>query len=195
MTEAERERACEPFFTTKDEHAGTGLGLSSVYGFVRQSQGDMHIRSAPGAGTSIMMAFPITAESSQMQESSEKPSAGLDGIRLLLAEDNAILARTLVAMIEHLGAEVRHFSTGDEALEHIAIHDDFDVVLSDIRMPGKMDGFALYSWVREHRPQLPVLLMSGFNDSVDTEDGVIVLSKPFGQQELSQALRSVMATQ
>lgn len=192
MTEEELERACEPFFSTKDEQAGTGLGLSSVYGFVRQSRGDMQIRSAPGIGASIIMAFPLTEGSSENTVPMEKIPERLDGLTLLLVEDNAILARTLKAMIRYLGAEIIHCENGDDALERIAHHDDYDIVLSDIRMPGKHDGVALYQWMAQNRPHKPILLMSGFNDSLTAGDDkdIPVLSKPFGQHELVRAIRS-----
>lgn len=192
MSEVDLERALEPFFTTKNEHSGTGLGLSSVYGFVRQSGGDMKISSALNEGTTVEMCFPLTDSRTAAvpPELSETPR--LSSARLMLVEDNSILAKTLLLMLKHTGAEVQHMASADEAMDFLASDSRFDLIVSDVRMPGKHDGLGLYRWVNVNLPAIPVLLMSGFNDRTEADIDVTVIEKPFRQQELLERIQQLL---
>ncbi|MEL6870142.1 MAG: ATP-binding protein, partial [Pseudomonadota bacterium] len=191
MTASQLEQAFEPFYTTKPEDYGTGLGLSSVHGFVQQSGGDIDISSELGKGTCVTLKFPM-AEGQVAGGTAEKGRReGMQGLRVLLVEDNPILAKALEAMIVHLGANVEHQPTGDQAAKRLRDAHTFDIVISDVRMPGKLDGFALAKWAHTNHPQLPVLLMSGYNESVD--GGATVMSKPFTQADLLEHVQTLVA--
>ncbi|MEM8547191.1 MAG: ATP-binding protein, partial [Pseudomonadota bacterium] len=191
MTVEQVAQACEPFFTTKNEDSGTGLGLSSVQGFVSQSGGRVNIDSAPGAGTTVVMEFPASEETSESQTSESVKRQGLMGLRVLLVEDNEILAAALRSMILHLGAKVEHIASADAATECLMGPQQYDLVISDIRMPGKLDGRALARWIREQRFATPVLLMSGYAESVDDDD-TAVMTKPFSQDDLLAHVQSLV---
>ena len=186
MTGAQVERACEPFFSTKPEASGTGLGLSSVYGFVRQSRGDLRIESVVGAGTTVTLRFPSVEGQPQERREPVRADAELTGLSILLVEDNVLLAEALEAMVAHLGARVTLVLSGDAALERLRAGESFDLVLSDVRMPGGFDGFALAAWIEDQRPNLPVVLMSGFSEGDKLTRKV--MRKPFTEAELKSHL-------
>lgn len=191
MTEDQLERAFEPFFTTKAEDYGTGLGLSSVRGFVEQSGGEIDISSAPGEGARVTLKFPLASGQAASDQQASTQRSGMNGLSVLLVEDNPILAKALEAMIVHLGASVEHQPSGDQAARRLDDQHRFDIVISDVRMPGKLDGFALAKWTHVKHPELPVLLMSGYNESVDDEQ--TVMSKPFTQADLLQHVQALVA--
>ncbi|MFK8053368.1 MAG: response regulator [Woeseiaceae bacterium] len=183
-----QDSAFEPFFTTKGDQAGTGLGLSSVKGFARQSGGDVRILASGADGTEIGLLLPCS-EADGEEIVIEKPNTGrLDGLCILLVEDNPSLASTLEAMLRHLGAEVTHFQSADDAIEGLSGAGEYDAILSDIRMPGQHDGFGLHDWVAQHRPGLTVVLMTGFTDSNRQRDSVRMIHKPFSSEQLVHAL-------
>ncbi|MEM9386061.1 MAG: ATP-binding protein [Pseudomonadota bacterium] len=187
------ERACEPFYSTKAEHAGTGLGLSSVYGFVRQTGGDLRIASAPTFGTTISLALPAASgapEDCEAGEVSVESSLTGMGERVLVVEDNDLVASSVCAVLEGMFASVRRLSSADEAIAHLAEGHDYDVVLSDVRMPGEHDGYDLARWLEEHRPSLSTILMSGFSDHLDDDCTFRLIHKPFSRNELRAALRA-----
>lgn len=181
-------RAFDPFFTTKGEQSGTGLGLSSALGFIRQSGGDVRVLTTSPAGTSICIMLPTSEQSESITAKQPDISRALAGRKILLVEDNSVLARTMSAMLGHLGAEVRHVLSADEAVDLLAGGEPFHGVLSDVRMPGHHDGFSLHAWAREQRPGLPVILMSGFSDSAFAVPDVRMISKPFSSADLVQCL-------
>jgi signal transduction histidine kinase/ActR/RegA family two-component response regulator len=198
--------AFEPFFTTKAVGKGTGLGLAQVRGFCVQAGGTARLASTPGLGTTVSLLLPASrvAEPAADPPSLAGPpvatglSAALQGKRLLLVEDNEELSVVTAALLASFGAQVLRVPGADEALA-AAAGQVFDVVLSDVVMPGSMDGLALARELRQRWPQLPVLLVSGYSSALSAaqasagSDGDFeVLAKPFAPDALLAALQRTM---
>jgi signal transduction histidine kinase/CheY-like chemotaxis protein len=199
MTQEVRERAFEPFFTTKEVGKGSGLGLAQVYGFAKQSGGNVQIQSEPGHGTSVMLLLPRSSQ--QPRETQE--SARHAGLRqqqeprasglVLLVEDNEQVAMLVREMLQELGYEVERVANASAALQTLGTQGSVDIVFSDIMMPGEMDGVELGRQIRVRRQNLPVLLTSGYaNGAQQAErEGFRVLQKPYDINALANALQSV----
>jgi signal transduction histidine kinase/ActR/RegA family two-component response regulator len=189
------ERAFEPFFTTKAVGQGTGLGLSQVHGFCTQAGGTVRIASKPGSGTTVSLLLPAAeGAGSTRKEARPVPSAEFDlsGRRILVVDDNTDLSRTTLELLRSHGAEVERAIDADEALQLLQIRPDFDVVLTDVVMPGEMDGIALARRLRVERPTLPVVLTSGFNaDATGVE--FTMLRKPTSPTDLLRAMQEAKA--
>lgn len=197
MDEETRVRATDPFFTTKDTNSGTGLGLSIVYGFVRQSDGDLRIYSEKGVGTTISIILPRGTQDGirEAEMPLEIPAEG-HGQTVLLVEDEPDLLSVMVAVIEDLGFVVVQARSGNEALDIMAAGQHFDVLLTDVVMPGKTGGFELARRMRAKRPDLPVIYMSGYTGFTAQEMGEVqapILQKPSPPLELAAALNKVLA--
>jgi PAS domain S-box-containing protein len=176
----------DPFFTTKPIGKGTGLGLSQVHGFAHQAGGTIRVTSELGKGTTVTMLLPRDHASPQA-ENAESVEAGASGT-VLLVEDNPDVASVSVTLLEQLGYSVRRVADAETALREID-RDGIDLVFSDIVMPGKMDGLALALRLREIRPELPVLLATGYSDAAANVRGVFpILRKPYEIHQLSQAI-------
>lgn len=193
MTSEEIEKAFEPFFTTKEVGRGTGLGLSQVYGFVRASGGDVSISSEPGAGTKVTMLLPRSSHTGYAapQEAQDSAGDGLRGLRILLVEDDPNLNVLVSEMLRELGLEVESAECGAQGLELFQTH-PFDVALSDMVMPGEMDGLDLARRLREQRADFPVVLMTGYSTAAGpaAAEGLPVLRKPFTMAELTACLEA-----
>ncbi len=185
----------EPFFTTKKVGEGTGLGLSTVYGIVKQSGGFIFTRPRTGGGTAFNVYLPAMARVATPAAPSEpapSPSPkSLTGKRLLLVEDEAGVREVLTRGLRARGLMVRAVGDAASALEALASDDSFDALLSDVMMPG-IDGVELAGRVRAARPGMAVLLMSGFAEpplhrAAETA-GIGFIAKPFSLAELMQAL-------
>lgn len=185
----------DPFFTTKSEGKGTGLGLSQVHGFAHQSGGTVTLASELGRGTTVTLWLPRTVEQAGANPDADGQPEPAPGGRVLLVEDNPDVARITREMLEQLGYAVRQVSDGDEALAVIdAEPAAFDLVVSDIVMPGGKDGVAVARALRERRPALPVLLVTGYSEMAARAGGeFIVLRKPFLLAELSRAAARMIA--
>jgi len=184
------DRIFEPFFTTKPLDKGTGLGLSQVYGFAHQSGGTVTVDSVLGRGTAVMLFLPRTFETAN--ESGPVELAAPAGGSILLVEDNPEVAEVIVAMLEQGGYLVRQAANADAALEAIETA-DFDLVLSDITMPGHHDGLALARLLRRLRPRLPVLLVTGYSSrAAEAASEFVVLRKPFQFHQLNQAVAQAL---
>ena len=163
------ERVFEPFFTTKEAGKGTGLGLSMVYGFVQQSEGHIELESAPDQGTCFRIHLPRAREAPQdardrvPADRIEMPVFG-GGRTILVVEDDPDVRQVAVATLRTLGFEVREAETGDEAAAMLRRGDAVSLLLSDITMPGSMTGVDLAHFVRRERPEIDVLLTSGYAD-------------------------------
>ena len=192
------DRAFEPFFTTKPVGKGTGLGLPMVYGFVRQSGGDVDIRSERGRGTTFTMVLPISREGPPEPASRsevEEPAGGTE--RILLVEDEASIRRVLALALRNYGYQVFDAGSPEEALE-IARREDFglDLLITDVIMPGT-DGVALARQITERRPNLPTLFVSGYTGDVLADhgirpDSVNLLIKPLNPSELARQVRKAL---
>ena len=188
----------EPFFTTKPVGHGTGLGLSQVYGLARQAGGDARIESVEGQGTTVALLLPALADrhGSEPEPPQHAAVAAQGRHTLLLVEDNQELATVTSHVLESAGYAVTKADTGDKALSLLAEDGAFDIVLSDIRMPGGTDGIALARWLREHRPRLPVVLMTGYSGELAQARGLglQVLPKPSAPAALLDALARELRT-
>jgi PAS domain S-box-containing protein len=190
-------RVFEPFFTTKESHQGTGLGLSQVYGFSRQSGGTVTIASRPGEGTTVTLYLPRSAAPAAEEAAappSEEGAANHESI--LLVEDNAEVLEIAANSLEYLGYRVQAVGNADAALDVLAAGKPFDLVFSDIVMPGKLDGIALARQIRRDYPEIRVLLTSGYaSAAAAAERGFPILRKPYRIATLSRALRDALEPQ
>ncbi len=200
MDAATLERIFEPFFTTKAPGAGTGLGLATVYGIVRQSGGSISVYSEPGEGTSFKVYLPRVSASAPSAEPSLGPEA--PSIRgretILVVEDEESLRSLAARVLGELGYTVLTASTALEALEIFATTDCVvDLLLTDVVLPGAMQGNDLAEYLKTPRPHLPVLFMSGYaRDAIvhagRLDEGVNLLEKPFTPVALTSMVRQVL---
>lgn len=180
----------DPFFTTKPIGKGTGLGLSQVHGFAHQADGTVAVDSEMGKGTSFTICLPRS--SAIRKRRSEEISASGAGT-VLLVEDNPDVAIASTGLLEQLGYSVRWASDVDAALKEIAT-DGIDLVLSDIVMPGKMDGLALARALKQNHPRLPILLATGYSEAAQNAAAEFpILRKPYQIHELNEALSRLAA--
>jgi PAS domain S-box-containing protein len=191
------QRAFEPFFTTRPKGQGTGLGLATAYGAVADAGGSIHIESAPGAGTTVRIRLPATAESDQAEaDAGDEPPTGADE-SVLLVEDEDAVRQMMLRQLDRSGYRVREAASPLNALQvFTADPQGFDILLTDVVMPG-MSGTELASRLRELRPDLPVLFMSGYTMGPAPgghelpSDGSL-LHKPFDRSTLLTALHRTL---
>jgi PAS domain S-box-containing protein len=192
-------RACEPFFTTKPEGQGTGLGLSMAYGFARQSGGCVEIESGVGRGTTVRILLPRCGQRSENATAQESHAPRGTGQRLLLVEDDPLVRKQTEEQVRSLGYQVESAADGRMALAALrADLDVFDVVLTDLSMPGGVSGWALAQAIRVLRPGLPVVLCTGYSDEAlqhelagqGLEPDWPLLRKPYRRAELARALHA-----
>jgi PAS domain S-box-containing protein len=195
-------RAFEPFFSTKEVGRGTGLGLAQVYGFARQSGGTARVSSPSGDGTTVTLLLPRATE-----DAAEPAAPGLvgredangydfeSGLRVLLIEDDDDVAALTAEMLRHLDHTVSRVASGPAAQKALAAGLAADLVLSDVIMPGGLDGLDLAQSVGETHPDLPVLLYSGFGGAPGrvAASGLPLLRKPFSIEELQRAIATARA--
>jgi PAS domain S-box-containing protein len=191
-------RVFEPFFTTKAPGEGTGLGLSMVYGFIRQSQGHIKIYSEPGVGTTVRLYLPRARDAAEpIVASDATPAAVGGGERILVVEDNPDVRRVVVAQLEGLGYRTIEADNADGALAILRQGEAVDLLFTDIVMPGRLNGTELARAARALRPGLKVLLTSGFakaavEPGAQSPDVRTLLSKPYRKTELAARLRGVL---
>lgn len=196
MPEEVKRRAIDPFFTTKSTNSGTGLGLSMVYGFIQQANGELRIYSEPGQGTTVRLLLPRGTPFGEREEPllRDKPAQG-NGESILIVEDEISLAMLLDDLITSLGYVVETVSSGVAAMELLDSGDHFDLLITDIVIPGGMDGFKLAQSVRDKSPDMPLIYMSGYTGYTDTDMGAVVapmLQKPCPPLELAQAIHTAL---
>ena len=196
MTPHVLKRIFEPFFTTKPPGKGTGLGLSQVYGFVKQSGGEIEVESAAGAGTRFRIYLPISAaEPDRDQAAASEHLAVVRPLNILLVEDDVSVAAVTEAMLIDFGHKVHRAANAHEALRILWSEAQLDVLFSDVVMPGGMNGVELAKQSVAQRPQLKVLLTSGFaGESLDewlSQGAWPFLRKPFLSTELAAALANL----
>ena len=192
-------RIFEPFFTTKEVGKGTGLGLSQVFGFAKQSGGDVDVQSVVGQGTTFTLYLPETEDELPQEHETEDaaPSPVGSGQRVLVVEDNVEVGRFATQILEDLGYETTWAANGEEALEMLRAGEaKFDVVFTDVVMPG-MGGIALAKELRRRLPDLPVVLTSGYSHVLagDDQHGFEVLHKPYSADQLGRLLSQVTKRQ
>jgi PAS domain S-box-containing protein len=185
----------EPFFTTKEVGKGTGLGLSQVYGFAKQSGGDVGVKSKVGQGTTFTLYLPRSDRGIASDDRDHARGTGLDdegrGCRVLMVEDNLEVGRFSTQLLQDLGYETTWAANASEALK--LLEEDasrFDIVFSDVVMPG-MSGVELGREIRRRYPYLPVVLTSGYSHVLAEEGrhGFELLHKPYAVEDVSRVLR------
>jgi CheY-like chemotaxis protein len=193
-------RVFEPFFTTKEIGKGSGLGLSQVYGFARSAGGDVAIDSAVGQGTTVRLYFPRSADAMVEEERPALNKVPLrsasHGETVLLVEDDEQVRAMAVESLEELRYKVITASNAQEALGYVNGPDRIDIMFSDVVMPGGMNGAQLAIEARRLRPELKVLLTSGYVGEASAQGPLAqdmdLLSKPYRRDELAQKLRVVL---
>jgi len=187
-------RVFEPFYTTKPVGKGTGLGLSQVHGFALQSGGAATVSSEPGKGTAVTIYLP-RSRAEPSHDAHDALAEGGDFARgtVLLVEDSREVAEVTSTMFEQLGYRVVRSENAGEALRHLQQGIHFDLLFSDIVMPGPMNGLALAEACRNNFPDIPVLLTSGYSDAANLADGRFhILRKPFEFSALERAVEAVL---
>ncbi len=193
-----RERAFEPFFTTKEAGRGTGLGLSTVYGFVKQSKGAVAIDSEPGVGTTLTLYIPHAREAKSFAENESQGDAVPAGLCTLLVEDDVLVREVVQTFLEKLGCRVTLAAGGEQALLALAAPDAvFDLLLSDVALGQGMRGTQLAAEARRRFPALSVLLMSGYSADLAQAGRAAapaweLLRKPFSILDLARAIVRVL---
>ncbi len=196
MSEAVRLRVFEPFFTTKAPGAGTGLGLATVYGIVKQSNGHIWVYSEPGRGSTFKAYFPRVAGVPDALTAPRAPAAQGGSETVLLVEDEAPLRRVAVRVLKRAGYNVLEAGNGLDALAKVETGVKVDLLITDVVMP-MMGGSELAAKLRERDPDLAVLFVSGYTENAIVHHGVldaniIFLQKPFQPDELLRRVRQVL---
>ncbi|WP_133478721.1 ATP-binding protein [Cognatilysobacter segetis] len=195
MTAEAMEHAWEPFFTTKPNGRGTGLGLSMAYGFVQQSGGHVRLDSRPGEGTRVTLCFPVATEAQQQSvDAAFGPAPGGDEV-IVVVEDDEAVRRTVTASLKALGYSVIATDSPEDALDCVETLRDVALLFSDLTLGAAMTGDQLGREARRLRPDLAVLLTSGYPDAV-REAGSFefaLLPKPYHREELATAVRNALA--
>lgn len=198
MTPEVVERAFQPFFTTKDAGQGTGLGLSMVYGFVRQSGGSIEIDSAPGRGSTVRLYLPRGQGAPFHAGPSQLAHGPARGETILVVEDRPDVRRLTSRMLRGLGYRVVEAHDGRSALAVLRAPAPIDLMLADLVLPGGISGVALAAQAHADDPQLKVLFMSayapeGLGDRAGgPEPDIGIIKKPFAKDELAAIVRSTL---
>ncbi|MGI4941982.1 MAG: ATP-binding protein, partial [Janthinobacterium lividum] len=203
MTPEVVRRAFDPFFTTKPIGLGTGLGLSMIYGFVHQSGGEARIASEPGRGTAVTLRFPrhhgaaedAAAPLSAAQGSPDARPAGT----VLVIDDEATVRMLVTAVLEELGYATIEAENGASGLQALRSAGRIDLLISDVGLPGGMNGRQVADAARALRPQLKVLFITGYAETAvfsqgNLDPGMHVLAKPFAMETLASRVRQLLAS-
>jgi PAS domain S-box-containing protein len=191
-------RLFEPFFTTKEKGKGTGLGLAMVYGFVKQSSGHVKLYSEPGEGTTIRIYLPRSLRPASGPARANQEQAEVNGNeRILVVEDDQLVREHAERLLKHLGYQVQVAADGDQALAILQQDAGFDLLFTDVIMPGKLNGPALADEALRIRPNLKVLFTSGYTEDAiihqgRLDQGVLLLSKPYRRLDLARKVREAL---
>ena len=200
MPEEVRERAFEPFFTTKEAGRGTGLGLSTVYGFAKQSGGAITLDSSLGSGTTITLYIPQPAHHAPTPPATGSVGETLPpGLKVLLVEDDSEVRSVVRNFLQTMGCEVTVAASGEQALLALDPEARFDLLLTDIALGAGMRGTELAARTHKGYPRMAMLLMSGFSSELLDAAGAArptleLLRKPFTREELSRAIARVVGS-
>ena len=191
-------RAFDPFFTTKDVGKGSGLGLSMVYGFVRQSKGHVDIKSQLGWGTTVRIYLPLVDGEVERAAAAPAVAAPRGKERILIVEDNDEVRGHVETMLSGLGYEVASAASGREALGLLDQAGEIDLMFTDVVMPGGMNGRDVADAARRARPNLKVLFTSGYAEGALQNDGrlakgVLLLAKPYRKRDLAEKVREALS--
>ena len=196
------ERAFDPFFTTKPLGQGTGLGLSMTYGFARQSGGNARIASEPNQGTTVTLYLPRTGEDAEP----EIPAADMSGVAVsrtaetvLVVDDEPIVRMLVVETLEEMGYQIFEAGEGMSALKILRSDTNIDLLITDVGLPGGMNGRQIADAARSIRPGLRVIFITGYAENAlasksQLEPGMQVLTKPFAMETLASRVKELFAT-
>ena len=192
------ERVFEPFYTTKEIGKGTGLGMSIIYGIVKQNNGSVRIESAPGKGTTVSIYLPTIDEARLSREKRHKIKPVVQGTEtLLVAEDDEIVKSFLARILERAGYSVITARDGEDAVVKFKENmDDISLVITDVVMPKK-NGKEIFEEIKKIRPEMKVIFISGYSADIIhkkfmIQEGVDFITKPFMKNDLLQKVRNVI---
>jgi CheY-like chemotaxis protein len=191
-----RDKAFEPFFTTKDVGKGSGLGLSMVYGFVKQSGGHIKIYSEQGHGTTIRVYLPPARGAVDAAASAAAPIAG-GHETIMVVEDDSLVRNFVVVQLQGLGYKTIAAADSRAAMALVESGEPFDLLFTDVIMPGGMTGRQLADEMLKRRPGMKVLYTSGYTDNAIVhhgrlDEGVLLLTKPYRKMQLAQMVRQAL---
>jgi len=197
MTPETVERAFEPFFTTKGVGTGTGLGLSSVYGFAHQSGGQVRLTSQPAVGTRVELYLPrATVDEDRKPQVVASEVPGGNGERILVVENDLDIRHFICRVLDELGYKTFNAPDGQQAQRLAEIHPNLDLLLTDLLMPGGIDGESLCHHLKNTHPQIQTLCISGRATQTTNADAngisIPILAKPFSAQELAQSVHRAL---
>lgn len=195
MTDEVLSRAIEPFFTTKPAGEGSGMGLAVVHGFVKQSGGALRLSSALGHGATIALLFPVAEGAPAKKREARVVRMQAASEHVLLVEDEDPVRNTLARQLRLIGCTVTETSNGDAALQALEASRDIDLVLTDLVMPGELQGSELAEIVRRRFAHVRIIFMSGYpQDAAACKTGLrrgdVLLMKPIQHDQLVAALRA-----
>ncbi|MFN3671073.1 MAG: response regulator [Bosea sp. (in: a-proteobacteria)] len=198
MTREVMEQAFEPFFTTKSHGKGSGLGLSMVYGFLRQSGGHVKVYSEPGQGTTIKLYLPRSTQAEDLLVEKESGPVTGGSETILVVEDDEAVRETVLALLGELGYRVLKAPDAQSALAVIESGVPIDLLFTDVVMPGQLKSPELARKAKERLPDLSVLFTSGYTENAIVhggrlDEGVNLLSKPYTREALARKIRQVLA--
>lgn len=187
-------RVVEPFYTTKAKGQGTGLGLSMVFGFVRQSSGGIRILSEVDHGTRVELYFPVSLEDSPEEKVDDAPmSEDGKGETIVIVEDNELLASMLARLLERAGYVVEHYVNGEDALNRLEAASAIDLIITDVVLGAGIDGWSVANAARSLRPALPVIIMSGLAGDRETLSADLpILHKPFRAADVRELVSRML---
>jgi CheY-like chemotaxis protein len=191
-----RDKVFEPFFTTKEAGKGSGLGLSMVYGFVKQSGGHIKIYSEEGHGTTIRLYLPLAGGPAETAAAAAASTSG-GSETILVVEDDPLVRNFVIAQLHSLGYKTVAAADGRAAMAQVASGEPFDLLFTDVIMPGGMTGRELADEVEKRRPGTKVLYTSGYTDNAIVhhgrlDEGVLLLTKPYRKPQLDQMVRRAL---
>ncbi|WLI27257.1 ATP-binding protein [Pseudomonas rhodesiae] len=197
MSPAIQSKVFEPFFTTKRDGHGTGLGLSMVFGFVRQSGGHVDVCSEEGKGTVVQLYFPRSLGEECLEVPAEPVVSECGRETILVVEDNEGVRLTVVEVLEQSGYTVLTAEDGDQAMRQLQAGLQPELIFTDVVMPGRVKSTDLAEWAREQIPPVPVLFTSGHTRDILSKNHLLtpdihLLSKPYSPEALTQRVRSVL---
>jgi CheY-like chemotaxis protein len=186
-------QALDPFFTTKGIGRGSGMGLPQAYGFAKQAGGTLLLQSRPGEGTAALLYLPKAGRAVALPEpATDAPARTASGESVLFVEDDPLVRDVVGPALKASGFHVVVARDGEEAVDLLQAGKHFDLLLSDIVMPGRVSGIDLAEFVQQRFPAIRVLLATGYSDRRISLPGIRILAKPYNVADVVDALNEQM---